>query len=232
MSSFDNYTITPIARISSPFKEKFGIPRQSNIISGITATIIFEPHYRNADALRGLDGFDYLWLIWLFSKNLRSQWSPTVRPPRLGGNQRMGVFATRSSFRPNALALSSVRILSIRPETPDGPIIEVAGADLMDGTPIFDIKPYLPYTDAHPGARSGFAESSADKLLEVVALPELLEHIPEHLRQPLLDILAHDPRPSFHSDHSRSYGMLFLDYNVRFNVPSEDTLQLLEISKL
>lgn len=225
-------TLTPIAIIRSPFKEKFGIPRQSNIINGLTSCIVFEPQYRNADALRGLEGFDYLWIIWHFSKSQRSDWSSTVRPPRLGGNRRVGVFASRSPFRPNALALSSVKIESIRLESSEGPLIFVSGADLLDGTPIFDIKPYIPYTDSHPDARSGFAPQAADQLLDVQYLPDQLSPLPKGARQPLLDILAHDPRPSYHEDPQRIYGMHFLDFNVTFSVPDPNTIRLEAVTKM
>lgn len=207
-----------IAYINSPFPEKFGIPRQSNIVSDITSTIVFEPDYRNPDALRGIEEFDYIWLIWQFSENLREGWSPTVRPPRLGGNKRMGVFATRSSFRPNALALSSVRLIDVKLHTAEGPLLYVAGADLLDGTPIFDIKPYLPYTDSHPEARSGFAPTPSDRLLDVECPERLAVKIPVELQSSLFDLLANDPRPSYHDDPERVYGMRFWSYNVKFSV--------------
>lgn len=222
-------TVVPIARIRSVFPQKFGIPRQSNIIDGITSTIVFEPQFRNADALRGIDQFDFLWLIWNFSANGRDSWSPTVRPPRLGGNQRMGVFATRSPFRPNGLGLSSVRLLGVEWQSPEGPRLLVAGADLMDGTPIVDIKPYLPYTDAHPDARSGFAPTPASRLLEVHCPDALLAKVDPALRQPLLDILAHDPRPSYHNSGQREYGMAFGKFNVKFKVLENNVLEVFEI---
>ena len=222
-------SIIPIAHIRSPFPEKFGIPRQSNIITGLTSTIVFTPDFRNPDALRGLDQFDYIWLVWQFSENLRSEWSPTVRPPRLGGNKRVGVFATRSSFRPNALALSSVRLLEVQMSSPDGPLLHVAGAALLDGTPIFDIKPYLAYTDSHPDARCGYAPSPSNGLLRVVCPPELLNPIPAHLRQSLLDLLANDPRPSYHNDPQRLYGMKFLSFEVKFKVVENDVLEVVNI---
>lgn len=222
--------IEPIAYIRTVFAEKFGIPRQSNIVDGVVSTIVFEPRYRNVEALRGIDEFDYLWLIWHFSANERETFSPTVRPPRLGGNQRMGVFATRSPFRPNALGLSSVRLLGVDRENEEGPLLYVAGADLMDGTPIMDIKPYLPYTDAHPDARSGFAPAPASHLLEVHCPPHLLELIDEPLRQPMLDILAHDPRPSYHNSDSREYGMTFDKKNIRFKVLKNRILEIISIN--
>lgn len=225
----EKVNIAPIAHIRTLFPQKFGIPRQSNIIGGITSTIVFEPEYRNADALRGIEDFDYLWLIWRFSQNERDGWTPTVRPPRLGGNRRMGVFATRSSFRPNALALSSVRLLDVQWQSSEGPLLHVGGADLMDGTPIYDIKPYLPYTDSHPDARSGFAPTPADHLLEVVCPPELLDKVEPQLRDTLLDTLAHDPRPSYHNSDDREYGMAFGKINVKFKVLKNSILQVLQI---
>ncbi len=210
-----------IAHIRSPYTSKFGIPRQSNIVSELPATIVFTPEYRVAEALRGIEEFDYLWLIWQFSENVRDTWSPTVRPPRLGGNQRMGVFATRSSFRPNAMGLSSVRLLSVETHSSEGPLLHVAGADLMDGTPIFDIKPYIPYTDAHPDARSGFAPTPAQRLLQVECPDNLLMLIDEPLRPSLLQLLAHDPRPQYQHDAERIYGFPFAGCEVRFRVESE-----------
>ncbi len=221
--------ITPIAHIHSPYSEKFGIPRQSNIVCDISSTIVFEPDYRNADALRGIEEFDYLWLIWQFSENLRSEWSPTVRPPRLGGNRRMGVFATRSSFRPNSLALSSVRLLNVEWQSPSGPLLIVSGADLKDNTPIFDIKPYLPYTDAHPDARSGFAPQPDNKLLKVEYSDSELNKINDSLRKPLLELLSRDPRPSYHNNPERIYGFTFSGHEISFKVPNETTLQIINI---
>lgn len=224
----EEVNINAIARLYGAFPQKFGIPRQSNIVENIVSKIVFEPEYRNADALRGIEDFDYVWLIWRFSENEREGWSPTVRPPRLGGNRRMGVFATRSSFRPNGLALSSVRLVKVEWQSAEGPVLYVAGADLMDGTPIYDIKPYLPYTDAHPDARSGFAPSAAEQLLEVRCAPELLDKIKEELRDPLFDILAHDPRPSYHHSEEREYGMNFFGYNVRFKVLEDSIVEIIK----
>lgn len=221
--------MTPIARIRSPFPEKFGIPRQSNIVPSLTATVVFEPEFRNPDAIRGIEGFDYIWLIWQFSANLETPWSPTVRPPRLGGNRRIGVFATRSSFRPNALALSSVRLVDVQPHTPEGPLLTVAGADLLDGTPIFDIKPYLPYTDSHPDARSGFAPEPTPHPLSVECPEELLAIIPPKSRSTLLELLANDPRPSYHNDPERVYGMKFLSFEIQFKVLDSNTLSIINI---
>lgn len=207
----------PIAHISSLFPTKFGIPRQAGIVN-TPARIVFEPQYRNAEAVRGLEEFDYIWLIWQFSEAVRQEWSPTVRPPRLGGNRRMGVFATRSPFRPNPLGLSSVRLLKVELSTPEGPVLHIEGADLMDGTPIYDIKPYLPYTDSHPDARSGFAPQAAEQLLHVECPEALLMLMPEELRGSLLDILAHDPRPQYHHDPQRVYCMELAGKEIRFKV--------------
>lgn len=207
----------PIAHIETPFPTKFGIPRQAGIVD-VPARIVFEPEYRIAEAVRGLEDFDYLWIVWVFSQSEGHEWSPTVRPPRLGGNRRVGVFATRSPFRPNPIGLSSVRIVSIEQTADFGPVINISGADLMNGTPILDIKPYLPYTDAHTDARSGFATQPADQLLDVDCNPEILGKIPDKWRSPLLDILAHDPRPQYQHDPERIYGMSFYNYEVKFRV--------------
>ena len=207
-----------IARIHSDFPEKFGIPRQSGVVPDTRARIVFEKPYRNPDALRGIEGFSHLWLIWSFSKAERSTWSPTVRPPRLGGNTRMGVFATRSPFRPNAIGLSSVTLEKVDWDAPDGPVLVVGGADLLDGTPIFDIKPYLPFADSHPDARGGFAAEKESYALEVI-LPEVLEAlVPEEKRSALRGVLAHDPRPSYQDDPERIYGVAYAGQNIRFTV--------------
>lgn len=217
-----------IARIRSDFPTKFGIPRQSGLVDSLRATIIFEPEYRNSDALRGLDGFSHLWLIWQFSEAVRENWSPTVRPPRLGGNTRMGVFATRSPFRPNSIGLSCVKLTGIY-DTPEyGTVLEVAGADLMDQTPIFDIKPYIPYADSHPEATGGFTDTAGDFLLEVDFPPHLLEPVPENRRTALLDVLSHDPRPSYQNTPDRIYGMAFAGLDIRFQV-TEHTLTVLDV---
>ena len=207
----------PIAHIETCFPTKFGIPRQAGI-ADTPGRIVFEPPYRVGEAVRGLEGFDYIWLIWQFSEAVRDGWSPTVRPPRLGGNERMGVFATRSPFRPNPIGLSSVRLLKVETDEQLGPVLHICGADLMDGTPIYDIKPYLPYADSHPLARSGFATQPADKRLDIDCPPAMLERLPADLRQPLLEVLAHDPRPQYHHDPDRIYGMAFGGYDVRFSV--------------
>ena len=220
--------IVPIAHIRSPFRSKFGIPRQSNIVNSVTSVLVFEPEYRSLDAVRGLEKFDYIWLIWQFSENADHPWSPTVRPPRLGGNSRMGVFATRSPFRPNSLALSSVRLLSVDTTSPEAPLLLLSGADLLDGTPVIDVKPYIPYTDAHPDARSGFAPDAPD-VNPVVCPDSLLLKLPENLRQPLIDILSLDPRPSYHSDPQRVYGMTFSDFEIKFKVLDDNTVSVIDI---
>ena len=207
-----------IAHIQTDFPEKFGIPRQSGLVEALTGRIVFTPEFRNPDAVRGLEDFSHIWLIWQFSKALRKEWSPTVRPPRLGGNTRMGVFATRSPFRPNSMGLSCVQLLSVEPDTPEGPIITVAGADLMDGTPIFDIKPYIPYADCKPEASGGFTDRAGDFLLNVDFPPELLALIPESRREALMGVLRHDPRPSYQNASDRIYGLSFGGYNIRFQV--------------
>lgn len=219
-----------IAHIRSDFSTKFGIPRQSGLVDELTATVVFEPEYRNDDALRGLEGFSHLWLIWEFSKAKRETWSPTVRPPRLGGNTRLGVFATRSPFRPNPVALSCVKLLDIRSTPADGTVLIVAGADLMDGTPIYDIKPYIPYADSHPDALGGFTDQAEDFLLQVTFPEEMLQQIPEEKRNALLGVLSHDPRPSYQQDPERIYGMSFAGYNIQFSV-QEKRLQVINVSK-
>lgn len=206
-----------IARIRTDFPTKFGIPRQSGLADA-PARIIFEPEYRNADALRGIEGYTHLWLLWHFSEAERDGWSPTVRPPKLGGNQRMGVFATRSPFRPNAIGLSSVRLERVELHTPDGPVLQVRGADLMDGTPILDIKPYLPYTDAHPDAAGGFAAQALQQTVAVDCPPALLARLPADRQQALLDVLTQDPRPGYQHEPGRVYGFPFAGFEVRFTV--------------
>lgn len=207
-----------IARIESDFKEKFGIPRQSGLVPQTRARIVFEPAYRNADALRGIDGYSHLWLIWSFSRAERDTWSPTVRPPRLGGNTRMGVFATRSPFRPNAIGLSCVTLEEVRLRTIQGPVLVVGGADLLDGTPIYDIKPYLPHVDSHPEARGGFAAEQAGYALAVDFPEALLSKIDTDMREAVLGVLAGDPRPSYQDDPARVYGVRYARFNVRFTV--------------
>ncbi len=219
-----------IAHIRSDFPTKFGIPRQSGLVEELKATVVFEPEYRNPDALRGLEDFSHLWLIWEFSKAVREDWSPTVRPPRLGGNKRLGVFATRSPFRPNPLGLSCVRLDKVDTDPELGPVLRVSGADLMDGTPIFDIKPYIPYADCQPQATGGFTQQVERKLLKVECPEELLSRVPEHSRQALLGVLANDPRPSYQNDPERVYGMEFAQVEVRFSV-AEDVLTVRGVEK-
>ncbi len=223
-----SFTFQAIAHVQSDFPEKFGIPRQSGILKSLTSTIVFEERFRNADALRGLEDFSHLWLLWVFSENIRDGFSPTVRPPRLGGNRRMGVFATRSSFRPNPVALSVVKIERIETVSPSGPKIVVSGADLMNGTPIIDIKPYLPDADAISGARGGFAEKVVRSPLEVRFPDALLEKIPMEKREALRLALSEDPRPAYQRDATRLYGFRFAKWNVRFSV-SGDVLDVTEV---
>ena len=215
------YALTVIARIHSDFKTKFGIPRQSGLIDALTAEVVFEPEFRNPDALRGIEGFSHLWLIWQFSAAAGRPWSPTVRPPRLGGNTRMGVFATRSPFRPNALGLSCVRLLDVCREQERGCVLHVAGADLMDGTPIYDIKPYIPYADCRPEASGGFTDQTPRRHLQVDFPREWLERVPENNRAALCAVLENDPRPSYQHDAGRVYGFVFAGCEVRFTVDGE-----------
>ena len=221
-------TIQTIAKIKCDFHTKFGIPRQSGLVDSLRSTIIFEPEFRNADALRGLDDFSHLWLIWHFSENANKPWSPTVRPPRLGGNTRMGVFATRSPFRPNSLGLSSVRILGLEQTKDFGTVIHISGADLMDGTPIFDIKPYIPYCDSHADATGGFTDTAHSFLLNVKFDDSLLDIIPTDKQNALQDVLAHDPRPSYQRDPDRVYGIQFAGFDIRFQV-EDHLLTVIEI---
>ena len=212
------FSMRVIARIHSDFSTKFGVPRQSGLVDALESTVVFEPEYRNMDALRGLEDFSHLWLVWVFDKAVRRDWSPTVRPPRLGGNRRMGVFATRSPFRPNPIALSSVKLAGIEQTAEQGPVLHIRGADLMDGTPILDIKPYIPYADAHPEALGGFAAVPAGETLEVIIPPELLEKIPPKRREALRGVLAQDPRPHYQDDPGRIYGFGFAGMEVKFSV--------------
>ena len=223
--------IEPIAHIETDLPTKFGLPRQSGLVPQLTARIIFEPLYRDPVAFRGLEGYSHLWLIWGFSRNTRDAWAATVKPPRLGGNTRMGVFATRSPYRPNALGLSSVKLERIEADEKQGPVLIVSGADLMSGTPIYDVKPYLPFTDSHPEARGGFAADHVDDRLEVVFPPELLKKIPEDKREALLGLLAQDPRPAYIDDPRRRYGFNYLDLDVRFTVEN-GILTVVEIADL
>lgn len=210
-----------IARLHSDFTQKFGIPRQSGLVDELEATVVFEPEFRNPDALRGIEGFSHLWLIWEFSQARRPGWSPTVRPPRLGGNVRMGVFATRSPFRPNPIGLSCVRLAGVELHSELGPILKVRGADLLDGTPIFDIKPYVPYADSKPQALGGFASAPKEATLAVDIPPELLERIPPQKRAALTGVLAQDPRPAYQEDGARIYGMGFGGLDIKFRVEGD-----------
>ena len=223
--------INPIAHIRTEFSEKFGIPRQSGLAASLRGTIVFEPEYRNADALRGLEGFSHLWMIWEFSANTTAgAWQPTVRPPRLGGNERMGVFATRSPFRPNPLGLSCVEIDSVELDSPDGPVIHVKGADLMDGTPIYDIKPYIKYADARPHATCGYVDNLNERTLKVVLPSDVAANVADKtVLESLVQTLSLDPRPSYHDDPEREYGMAFAGMNVRFKV-SSNVLTVVDIN--
>lgn len=209
-----------IARVKSCFPEKFGIPRQSGL-TGLVSQIVFEPEYRVREAFRGLEGYSHIWLLWQFSEAMREEWSPTVRPPKLGGNRRMGVFATRSPFRPNPIGLSSVKLEKIDFEAEDAPILYVSGADIMDGTPIYDIKPYLAYTDSHPEAAGGFSVPDGEKLLQVEFSEGQAEKVPESLRKGLEEILAQDPRPAYQSSPDRVYIMDFAEYEIHFTVKDD-----------
>ena len=227
----EHVTIGVIARMRSDFPTKFGIPRQSGLVESLRSTIVFEPEYRNPDALRGIEDFSHLWLIWQFSEALRQDWSPTVRPPRLGGNTRMGVFATRSPFRPNNLGLSSVKLVGLEETQEFGTVIHVAGADLMDGTPIFDIKPYIPYGDCHPEATGGFTDTAGDFLLKVDFPAHLLQTLPQNKQEAAVEVLSHDPRPSYQRKPDRIYGLSFAGHDIRFTV-NEDTLHVIEVNRL
>ena len=227
----ENVEIQVIARIHSDFPTKFGIPRQSGLVKSVQATIVFEPEFRNSDMLRGIEGFSHMWLIWQFSGNADKAWSPTVRPPRLGGNTRLGVFATRSPFRPNFLGLSSVKFERIEQTQKYGTVIHISGADLMDGTPIFDIKPYIPYSDCHTEATGGFTDSADDFLLDVEITDALLEKLPASKRQSAIEVLSHDPRPSYQNDPDRIYGLSFAGFDIRFRV-KEKTLSVLDVNPL
>ena len=210
-----------VARIHSDFPTKFGIPRQSGLVEELEALVVFEPEFRNPDALRGLEDFTHIWLIWEFSKAVRDTWSPTVRPPRLGGNQRMGVFSTRSPFRPNPIGLSSVRLMGLEQHPDFGTVLRVAGADLMDGTPILDIKPYIPYVDLHPEAAGGFTDQVERLRLKVDFPPELLALVPEEKRRALIGVLGEDPRPAYQQDPARIYGLAFGGVDVGFTVDGD-----------
>ena len=212
------FSMKPVARIHSEFEGKFGVPRQSGLVEALEALVVFEPEYRDPAALRGLEGFSHVWLIWVFDQAVRQGWSPTVRPPRLGGNARLGVFATRSPFRPNPIALSAVTLAGIEDTREWGTVLRVRGADLMDGTPILDIKPYLPYADCRPEAVGGFASAPAGETLAVECLPEIWEKVPPERREALRAVLALDPRPRYQEDPGRVYGFGFAGLEVRFSV--------------
>ena len=224
-------TIQIIARMHSDFATKFGIPRQSGLVEELRSTIVFEPEFRNPDALRGIEDFSHLWIIWQFSEAVRQGWSPTVRPPRLGGNTRMGVFATRSPFRPNNLGLSSVKLLGVEHTEKFGTVLHVGGADLMDGTPIFDIKPYIPYGDCHPEATGGFTDHAGEFLLQVDFPADLLTRLPEEKREAAIGVLSHDPRPSYQRKPDRIYGLTFAGYDIRFKV-NEDILTVEDVKRV
>ena len=227
----ENISIQVIARMHSDFATKFGIPRQSGLVEELRSTIVFEPEFRNPDALRGIEDFSHLWIIWQFSEAVRQSWSPTVRPPRLGGNTRMGVFATRSPFRPNNLGLSSVKLLGVEPTDKFGTVLHVGGADLMDGTPIFDIKPYIAYGDSHPEAKGGFTDTAGEFLLQVEFPAELLRILPEEKWDAAIGVLSHDPRPSYQRKPGRVYGLTFAGFDIRFQV-NGDMLTVEEVNKV
>ncbi len=220
-----------IAHIHTDFQEKFGIPRQSGLVEESKGEIVFLPEYRNPDAFRGLEGYSHIWLLWQFSEAIRETWLPMVRPPRLGGNTPMGVFATRSPFRPNPIGLSSVRLTGIRMDEKLGPVLEVSGADILDGTPIYDVKPYLAYTDSHPDAVGGFSDTVRDYKLRVVFPDDLKAQVPQEHHSALHRVLEQDPRPSYQNDPTRVYGFRFADMDIRFTV-EEDTVTVVEIVKL
>ncbi len=223
--------INIIAHIHSDFTSKFGIPRQSGLVDELEATIIFEPEYRNPDALRGIDEYSHLWLLWQFSECVCKEWTPTVRPPRLGGNKRMGVFATRSPFRPNPIGLSSVKLLGVEKTKKYGFVLRVAGADLLDGTPIYDIKPYLPYVDSHPYASNGFALDEKNGVLTVDFPDDILKIIPTEKQAALKAVLAQDPRPGYQNEPERIYGIEFAGFNIRFTIENS-LLKVIETEKI
>lgn len=233
MSEADSIVISPVAYIHNDYTGKFGVPRQSGLVEEVISRVVFAPRYRRAEALRGIEGFSHLWLIWQFNVGFaagihNADWQPTVRPPRLGGNQRVGVFASRSPNRPNRLGLSVVRLIKVDCDAPDGPVLLVSGADMMNGTPVFDIKPYVPYADSLPGAAGGFAVPGGEHRLDVICPPELLDKLPGDKRAGLLAVLAADPRPGYQQDEGRVYGLSFAGFNVRFGV-AEDVLEVCDI---
>ena len=219
-----------IARIRTDFKEKFGIPRQSGLVDSLRARIVFEPEYRVREALRGIEDFSHLWLIWEFSEAKREDWSPTVRPPRLGGNKRVGVFATRSPFRPNPVGLSSVKLIGVEHSAAEGDVLIVSGADLMDGTPIYDIKPYLPFTDSHPDAIGGFADEKKEYSAEVIIPDEVAKATPLNRLEEIKELLAQDPRPSYRDDEEREYGMTYAGLDISFKA-TDNQITVTKITK-
>ena len=227
----EDVKIQVIARMKSDFPTKFGIPRQPRLAEHLKAAIVLEPEYRDRNALRGLEGFSHIWLVWQFSEAVRDTWSPMVKPPRLGGNKRMGVFATRSPFRPNPIGLSSVRLEKVELTEHQGPVIHVSGVDLRDGTPIYDIKPYLPYVDSHPDARGGFAHEKKEYHLEVIFPEELLNIFPKAKQEAIVEVLRQDPRPQYHDDPERKYGVAFAGHDVHFTV-KDGTLTVFEVVTL
>ncbi len=226
----EEYSVRAIAHVRSDFDSKFGIPRQSGVVPELEARVIFEPDYRDIEAFRGLENCSHIWLIWLISGNVRDGWLPTVRPPRLGGNVRWGVFSTRSPYRPNPIGLSCVRLAGVDLHTKDGPVLRILGADLMDGTPILDIKPYAPYTDSVPGATNGIAKPGWERGLTVECPDELLSRLPENKRSAALSVLAEDPRPAYKQDSDRIYGMGFAGFDIRFTV-ADGILRVCDIHK-
>lgn len=226
----DNISFNIIARVYTDFPEKFGIPRQSGLVKNLKGKIVFEPEYRNNSALKGLDGFSHLWIIWKFSEAVTDNWSPTVRPPRLGGNKRIGVFATRAPYRPNPIGLSSVKIEKIELNTPKGPIIEISGADMLDGTPIYDIKPYIAYTDSHPDAIGGFSDEVFENSLKVEADEKFENIMPKENYESLMQILSSDPRPGYKEDSDRVYGLSFAGYEIKFTV-KDNVLKIEKMEK-
>ena len=223
--------IEAIAKIHTDFSSKFGIPRQSGLVDELEATIIFEEKYRNSEMLKGIEQFSHIWLLWQFSQCTDKSWTPTVRPPRLGGNKRMGVLATRSPFRPNNIGLSSVKLLKVEKTEKYGTVLKVSGADLLDSTPIFDIKPYIPYVDSHEDAVNGFALAQKEGTLKVDFPEELINILPENKRKAAVAVLAQDPRPSYQDDPERIYGIEFVGFDIRFKVKDEN-LKVVEIEKL
>lgn len=227
----EEHRMKVIARIHNDFPTKFGIPHQSNRLDALKATIVFEPEYRVPEAFRGLEEYDYIWLIWQFSETVRENWSPTVRPPRLGGNTRMGVFATRSPFRPNSIGLSSVRLEKIELHPELGPVLHISGADLMNGTPIYDIKPYLPYVDSHPEVRGGFTDKIEDYRLEVEFPETLIEKVPAEQREALVEVLSNDPRPRYQNKPDKIYGLAYGSHDIHFTV-KDKTLKVCDVTEL